>query len=158
MTILITFILLSIVNVIFSTVRSLATIKSGKTVASLINAGYYSFYTVVLIYTVADFPLWEKCLIVFICNLIGVYVVKLVEEKARKDKLWLVQATFNSVQCNAVIASLKERNVPHSYVMDATKKYCIFNIYCATQKESTIVKNLIGLFDAKYFASESKIL
>lgn len=58
MNVLILFSLLTVVNVIFSTIKSIVTIKSGKTVASLISAGYYGYYNVVLIYTVADFPLW----------------------------------------------------------------------------------------------------
>jgi uncharacterized protein YebE (UPF0316 family) len=84
---LIIFIALSIVNVIFSTIRSITTIKSGKTIASIISGGYFAFYNIMLIYTVADFPMWQKCLITFACNVIGVWVVKLVEEKMRKDKL-----------------------------------------------------------------------
>lgn len=58
MNFLITFIVLSIINVIFSTIRSITTIKSGKTLASLISGGYFAFYNVMLIYTVADLPMW----------------------------------------------------------------------------------------------------
>ena len=54
---LIIFSILTIFNVVLSTIKSIVTIKSGKTVASLISAGYYGFYNIVLIYTVADFPL-----------------------------------------------------------------------------------------------------
>ena len=61
MKILVTFIILSIINVIFSTIRSITTIKSGKTVASFISGGYFAFYNIMLIYTVANFPMWQKC-------------------------------------------------------------------------------------------------
>ena len=98
MKLLITFIVLSIINVVFSTIRSITTIKSGKTVASFISGGYFAFYNVMLIYTVADFPMWEKCVITFVCNVIGVYVVKLIEEKMRKDKLWKVELTVARYQ------------------------------------------------------------
>ena len=57
MTFLVTFIVLSIINVIFSTIRSITTIKSGKTVASLISGGYFAFYNIMLIWTVADFQM-----------------------------------------------------------------------------------------------------
>jgi hypothetical protein len=57
---LILFSFLTIINVVFSTIKSIVTIKSGKTVAALISAGYYGYYNIVLIYTVADFPLWQK--------------------------------------------------------------------------------------------------
>ena len=39
---LITFIALSIINVVFSTIRSIATIKSGKTIASLLSDGCFT--------------------------------------------------------------------------------------------------------------------
>ena len=76
MKIILIFIALSIVNVIFSTARSLLTINGGKWIASIMNASYFAFYNIVLIYTVADFPLWIKCIITFGANLIGVFIVK----------------------------------------------------------------------------------
>ena len=62
---LITFIILSIVNVIFSTIRSIVTINGSKIMASLISGGYFAFYNIMMIYTVADFPMWQKCVITF---------------------------------------------------------------------------------------------
>ena len=91
---LIIFIALNIVNVIIQTVKSLATVKCGKTAAALVNAVAYGLYTVVLVYTVCDLPLWLKVIVVGLCNLVGVFVVKFAEEKARKDKLWKVEATI----------------------------------------------------------------
>lgn len=98
MNMLILFSLLTIVNVVFSTIKSIVTIKSGKTVAALISAGYYGYYNIVLIYTVADFPLWQKVVVTFLANLIGVWIVKWGEEKARKDRLWKVEATINKIE------------------------------------------------------------
>ena len=43
------FIGLSIINVIFSTIRSLVTINGGIIAASLISGGYFSFYNIMLI-------------------------------------------------------------------------------------------------------------
>ena len=80
---LLIFIILNITNVIIQTVKSLVTVKCGKTAAALINAVAYGLYTVVVIYTVCELPLYLKALIVAICNLVGVYVVKLIEERAR---------------------------------------------------------------------------
>lgn len=34
-----------------------------------------------------------KCLITFLANIIGVFIVKFVAEKLKKEKLWLYQAT-----------------------------------------------------------------
>ena len=88
------FVGLNIVNVIVQTVKSIMTVKCGKWSASLINAFAYGFYTIVTIYMLCELPLWWKAGIVALCNLIGVFVVKLIEEKARKDKIWLVKMTI----------------------------------------------------------------
>lgn len=152
---LLVFIGLSLFNVIFSTVRSLLTINGGKTTASLVSGAYYAFYNVMLIYTVADFPMWQKCVITFVCNVIGVFVVKWVEEKSRKDKLWKVEATIPNEYKVAVNLDLSD--IPHSYI-EGIGKYTIFNFYCATQAESAKVRDIINQYNAKYFVSESKNL
>ena len=69
-------------------------VKCGKGLASVVNALAYGLYTVVIVYTNCDLALWLKCLIVALSNLIGVYVVKLFEEKLRKDKLWKIDMTI----------------------------------------------------------------
>lgn len=147
------FIVLSAINVVFSTIRSITTIKSGKTVASLISGGYFAFYNIMLIYTVMDFPMWEKCIITFVCNVIGVWVVKWIEEKMRKDKLWKVEVTIPTRYCEAVDFDL--RDIPHNYIT-ISEKHTLFNFYCATQNETSKVTRICNQYNAKYFASESQ--
>ena len=157
MTFLITFIALSIINVVFSTIRSITTIKSGKTIASLISGGYFAFYNVMLIWTVADFPMWQKCLITFICNVVGVWVVKFFEERMKKDKLWKVETSVLNCYVNDVKTMLIKTNIPFNYI-EGVGKYTIFNVFCSTQKQSTAVKEILKTYRAKYFVSESKTL
>lgn len=157
MQLLILFIILNVVNVIFQTIRSLATVKCGKWTAAFINAITYGVYTIVLVYTVCELPLFLKAGIVALCNLIGVYIVKLIEEKARKDKLWKVEATVRvSTEMAGLIERAKLRKLSFNYV-DAGE-YVIFNFYCPTQRESAEVKQLLDEYQAKYFVSESKVL
>lgn len=153
---LITFIILSIINVIFSTVRSIVTIKGNKVTASFISGGYFAFYNIMLLYTVADFPMWQKCIITFVCNVIGVFIVKFIEEKSRKDKLWKVEATIPRAEASRLINYLENSELSYNYVY--INKYYLFNFYCPTQKESASVKELLDKFHAKYFVSESKTL
>lgn len=151
------FIGLSIVNVVFSTIKSIITIKGGAFAASLISALYYGYYNIVLIYTVADFPLWQKVAVTFGCNLVGVFAVKYAEEKSRKDKLWKVEATVDTMEeAKEIISLLKEKRIPCNYV--DINRYVLINCYCATQKQSAGVKNILDLYNAKYFATESKNL
>lgn len=154
---LIVFVVLSIINVVFSTVRSIVTVKGGKMSASLLSGGYFAFYNIMLIYTVADFPMWQKCLITFVCNVVGVWIVKWGEEKARKDKLWKVEATVYEAYAESLCDALKKADVPFNYIK-GVGKYVLFNIYCETQNESKAVKGLLDFHKAKYFVTESKSL
>ena len=155
MNLLFIFIGLSIINVVFSTIKSITTIKSSPLVASLISSIYYGYYNVVLIYTVSDFPLWQKVLITALCNFVGVFIVKWIEAKRRKDRLWEVRATIPAEYADTLHEALSL--IPHNYIT-GVGKYTIFNIYCSTQKESSAVKATLDLYHAKYFVSESKEL
>ena len=154
---LIIFIALNIVNVIIQTVKSIATIKCGKGMASIVNAIAYGLYTVVVVYTVCDLPLWLKVVVVGLCNLVGVFCVKWGEEKARKDKLWKVEATIPAEYTQDLHCTLTAEEIPNNYIV-GVGKYSVFNCYCATQKDSAKVKEILNQFNAKYFVSESKTL
>ena len=153
MNMLILFSFLTIINVVFSTIKSIVTIKSGNTVAALISAGYYGYYNIVLIYTVADFPLWQKVVVTAGCNLVGVFIVKYGEVKARKDKLWKVELTVPTKYKDAI----DELGVPHSYI-ELSDKHTLFIFFCATQTESAKVKAIANQYEAKYFVAKSKNL
>lgn len=157
MKLLIIFIVLNIANVIIQTVKSIATVKCGKVVAALINAVAYGLYTVVTVYMLCELNLGLKALIVALCNLVGVFVVKLVEEKARKARLWKVEATVLRGYTKSLHSDLDRADIPHNY-LENVGKYTLFNIFCATQKQSTKAKEIMAKYEAKYFVSESKIL
>ena len=157
MKLLIIFIVFNILNVVIQTVKSIATIKCGKTLAAIINAVAYGLYTYIVILMVCELPLWSKCLIVGLCNLIGVYVVKWFEEKARKDKLWKVEGTLpNTEETFDCLNELAESDISYNYIN--VNKYIIINCYCPTQKESAKVKEILTRYNAKYFVSETKTL
>ena len=154
---LILFIVMNIVNVIIQTIKSIATIKCGKTAAALINALAYGLYTYIIVLTNCDLPLLAKCLIVASANFVGVYVVKLIEEKARKDKVWKVECSVPTERAEVFKNWVKERNLPFNFI-ENVGKYTIFNIYCYTQEDSAKAKVLMEHFALKYFVSESKSL
>lgn len=150
------FALCTAVNVILSTIKSILTVNGGKVSASLINAITYGFYSYVIVLTSADgMPIWLKMAITAVCNFVGVYFVKWIEEKARKDRLWKVELTVPTKYTNTIDFDLHD--VPHSYI-ELSDKHTLFNFYCATQKESTKVKAIANQYEAKYFVAESKNL
>ena len=158
MKLLMLFIVMNVLNVIIQTIKSICTIKCGKVAAAIVNAVAYGLYTYIIVLTNCDLPLLAKCLIVASANFVGVFVVKYFEEKARKDKLWKVEATFahkeNFIHNLDVWA--KVNHIAYNYI--DIEKYYVVNFYCPTQNESSIVKEFVNKFNGKYFVSESKTL
>lgn len=159
MMLLVLFIVLSVVNVIVQTFKSLFTIHGNKITASVVNAVAYGFYTVVIVYTVCELPLWQKVVITALANLVGVYVVKLCEEKFRKDKLWKVEATVKANVFEEFADDCRKENLNWTYSLVYGKnEYFAVNFYCPTQKESAKVAKLIKKHGCKWFVSENKNL
>ena len=156
MNLLLLFVLMNILNVIIQTVKSLVTVKCGKTTAAIVNAIAYGLYTYIVVLTMCELPLLVKCIVVAFCNFVGVYLVKWGEEKARKDKLWKVEATIPANLAESLLFHLEQRNIPYNYI--DINKYVIFNCYCETQAQSAKIREILEMHDAKYFVSESKTL
>lgn len=157
MKLLVIFIVLNIANVIIQTVKSLVTVKAGKGMASIVNAIAYGLYTIVTVYLMCDLDLWLKALIVALCNLVGVFIVKLIEEKTRRDKLWKIETTVLNGYKKDICTLLVKADIPFNYI-EGVGKYTVFNIFCATQTQSSAVREILKKYKVKYFVSESKSL
>ena len=157
---MISYVIFNIINVITQTIKSIVTIKCNKYVAAVVNAVAYGLYTYIVVLTASNLDLWFKISVTAAANLVGVFVVKWVEEKKRKDKLWKVEATIKNdniwPEDDDCIIDLRKTDIPFNYI--DINKYIIINCYCATQKDSIIVKEILDKYNAKYFVSESKIL
>ena len=152
MKIIIIFALATLINVLLSTIRSITTIKSNKWIAGLVNAISYGFYTWLVVLTVADFNLWIKVGITAIANFIGVWIIKFIEEKARKDKMWRIDLAIPTDERD--FAHHRLADIPHNFVECGS--WTMFNCYCATQTETAKVKQLGVALGGKYSAYESK--
>ena len=151
------FIVCTAVNVILSTIKSIATIKGGKFMAALMNALTYGFYSWVIILTTIDnLSTVDKMLITAACNFIGVYLVKFIEEKTRKERLWKIEATVPFEEMHSLINESKEQKLVFNYT--PIGKYTIFNFYSYSRRESEEVAELLQRHDAKYFVSEAKTM
>jgi uncharacterized protein YebE (UPF0316 family) len=151
------FIILNVVNVVIQTIKTIVTVNGTPFAAAVINAVTFAIYTVVVVFMNADgLGVFWKAVIIGIVNFIGVYVVKLIEVKNRKDKLWKVEATVSREVALDLVRKLKANDLPYNYV--DINKYYLFNVYCATQAQSAKVKEVLNFYNAKYFVSESKML
>ena len=154
---LLLFIVLNIANVMLQTLKTICTVKGGKLTAAFMNAVAFGFYTIVIVYTMCDLPLLTKAVIVGVCNLVGVYIIKCIEEKKLKDKLWKIEFTVKDCCFSEVLKYLEEVNIPFNYVK-MPQHYIAFNSFCTSKEETERIKNVINKYGAKYFVSESKSL
>jgi uncharacterized protein YebE (UPF0316 family) len=152
------FAIATIVNVTLSTIRSLCTIKGGKWLSAITNAVCYGFYPLIVMLTAKDtVTIWVNMIITAVANFVCVWIIKFIEEKARKDKLWKFEATFehNEKRLEIIKESCELHDIPYNYI--DIGKYYIINFYAKSQEESEIIKAFVECHNGKYFVSESKI-
>lgn len=153
------FALMTVINVTLSTIRSLCTIKGGKWLSAITNAVCYGFYPLIVMLTAKDtVTIWVNMIITAVANFVCVWLIKLVEEKARKDKLWKVEMAIPNELAEEVIERLKGTGnwIPFNY--HYLGKWCIFNCYCDTQDQTKFAKDLAKNYNGKISAYESKSL
>ena len=147
------FAIATIINVTLTTERAITTIKCGKWASATMNALCYGFYPLIVMLTAKDtVVIWVNMLITALANFVCVWLIKFVEEKARKDKMWRIDLAIPTEEKDSAHRKLAE--IPHNYVECGA--WTMFNCYCATQTETAKVKQLGVALGGKYSAYESK--
>lgn len=152
------FVVLNFINVLVNTARSLCTIKGGKWVASIMNAICYGYYTIIIVITATyEMPLLIKCFAVAIVNFIGVFTIKFCEEKFRKERMWIYNATakMDSENLNNVVSLLKNAEIKLVYTK-VTDGLFTLTVFSNNSKESEMVKSILDNYSIKYYAVETK--
>lgn len=150
------FILCTFTNVVLSTVKSVMTIKGGKVSAAIWNALAFGLYSYIVVLTAtAPISTLGKVLVTVGCNLVGVYGVKLVEEKMRKDRLWKIEMTVRNGFAETMHNDLTLEGIPNNYVNAG--KHTVFNCFCETKQDTEKVLRIAKAYDAKTFASETTL-
>lgn len=152
------FIVLTVVNVVLNTARTIITVKGGMFWSSLMAALAFGFYTIVIIYTVCELPMWLKATVTALANFAGTYFVKYIEMKVRKDRLWLVDVVIFKKNLEYATEFLNKNGIWFSQTPISNSESHMFHIYSNTQDESRLIKKLLAKFNAKYVVVESKSL
>ena len=152
---IIIFAIATVINVTLSTIRSLCTIKCGKWLSALTNALCYGFYPLIVMLTAKDsVTILTNMAITAVANFICVWLIKFVEEKARKDKLWKVEIAV--AKCYQKDVENNLLNIPHNCI--DTGSWVMFNCYCNCQSETAYVVDIAKRYNGKISAYESKPL
>ena len=152
------FIILTVVNVILNTARTIITVKGGLFWSSFISAIAFGFYTIVIIFTVCNLPMWMKATVTALANFVGTYFVKWIEMKVRKDRLWMVDVVLTGSQIYAAKSYLDPWKIQYIEIPISNSNSSQFHIYSKTQDESRHIKELLEGYNAKYVVLESKSL
>lgn len=154
------FLVCQFINVALNTIKTIIMHREEKISSAIINAITYGFYTIIVVMTASELPLWLTMVITIITNLIGVYVSMLILEKFKKDSLWEIVATvqnFNNEKCY-LIAKFSEENISYNwFTTDNNPTEYIFHIYSKSQKESAIIKKELNSVNAKYIVHEERV-
>ena len=156
-TALLLFIICTFANVVLSTIKSVMTIKGGKVSAAVWNALAFGLYSYIVVLTAtAPISTLGKVLVTIGCNLVGVYGVKLFEEKMRKDRLWKIEMTVrNDENLAKMHDDLTAASIPNSYILAG--RHAIFNCYCDTKADTDVALTIGKKYNAKTFASETTL-
>lgn len=151
---LILFITLSLINVILGTMRSILTVKASPTVAMLINAISYTFYSGV-VKLMTDQSLIIVLITTAVTNIVGVYIAKYLVTLGKKDSLWIVDIT--APKHISLLRDLDLLKIQYS-TFDIKNSDCHnIRLYSYSKNESRRIKKVLSLHgNIKYSIIETK--
>lgn len=145
------FFIISLVNVILSSTKSICTVRYGRGINVLANVISYSFYVIVVKQT-ADLPLEITVVATAAANALGVWLSYVILDKVQKDRLWKIEIIIDKNYTDVLHEEMKD--IPHNYIDIGPR--VLFNFYCNTKAESSLVTKQCKKYNGKFFAIESK--
>jgi hypothetical protein len=145
------FFLISLINVILSSTKSICTVRYGRGINVLTNVVAYSFYTIVVKQT-ADLPLEITVISTAIANALGVWLSYFILDLIQKDRLWKIEVVVDKMYTEEIHKELS--NIPHNFVDIGPRS--LFNFYCSTRDETSKVTKYCKQHNGKFFAIENK--
>ena len=148
--VVVVFIVCSLINVILSTLKTLIMVNAGRGSAIIINAVCYGFYTLV-VKQLTSVDYLTAVVVTILANIVGVWISYKIMDLFTKDKLWRITVTVkDKEEFSECIANLEKYNISFSYV----EKARAIDIYSYNQKESAVIKHILGNYKHKYFIQE----
>lgn len=142
---IIIFFIITLINVILSTIKSILTVKASRGIASLINAISYGFYAMV-VKQMATVSLEIVVISTIICNLIGVNFSMWLLDKFKRDVLWKITVIpqnkfFDNIRAELVLNNLGFNEYP---IITKYGNQMALDIFSNNQNESKKVKEILS--------------
>ena len=145
------FFIISLINVILSSTKSICTVRYGRGINVLANVVAYSFYTIVVKQT-ASLPLEITVIATAAANALGVWLSYVILDRIQKDRLWKIEVVIPKGHTEALHEDLQD--IPHNYIDIGPRS--LFNFYCSTRAETSIVIKHCRTYKGNLFAIENK--
>lgn len=138
------------INVIVSTIKSVATIKSSPSIAAAINAISYTISAIITKFiTQQSFEI--VIVVTLITNLIGVFIGRLLTDRLQKEKLWVYNCRLKCTQQEMINLKqeLNKYNIDCIYTEIAlnTKYKCEIDAH--SKNDSMIIKEILKPYKPK---------
>lgn len=142
---IIIFFIITFINVILSTVKSILTVKASRGVAALINAISYGFYAMV-VKQMATVSTEIVIIATVLCNLVGVYFSMWLLDKFKKDMLWKITVIPQTKFFQNIRKELIENKLGFNEYQINTKygNQMALDIFSESQAESKRIKEILN--------------
>ena len=143
------FIILQIVNVILSTIKSIVLSKGYKWGTIISNTIYFGIYTAVLKQLALIDDMFLLVVITMIANFFGTWVGFDILERIRKADLWIVKTVVKIDRIKDYKAALNEAGIKYISYQTTWDECTAVDIFSESRDESKIIKKILEQFDAK---------
>lgn len=154
---IILFVVCQFINVALNTAKTIIMHKEEKISSSIINAITYGFYAIIVVMTASALPLWITIVISALTNLIGVYGSMWLLERFKRDSMWEIHATIDERYASYLYDEFDTAEIDYVSLNTSNENKYMLIIFSHDQKESTLIKERLDFYGAKYNVCEERV-
>ena len=144
------FILLQIINVILSTIKSIILIKGYKWASILANTIYFGVYTAVLKQLTMIDNIWSLIIITMLANFFGTWIGIIITNKVRKADLWTIATVVKKEYLKDYKKALNDAKIKYISYQTTWDECAAIDIFSENRSQSKVIKDILIKFKAKY--------
>lgn len=147
---IILFIILQVINVILSTIKSIVMIKGSKWGAIIANTIYFGVYTAVLKQISTIDNLFVLVVIAMLANFFGTWIGIVITDKLRKADLWIIKTVIRIGYVKEYKKTLNDAGIKYISYQTTWDEYTAIDIFSESRTQSKKIKEILLKFKAKY--------
>ena len=142
---LVIFVVIQLINVIFSTIKSVATVKSDPTTAARINGISYTISNILTKFLVGQ-TFATVIISTYLTNRVGVQIGRYITDKRQPEKLWVYKCHFKMAEDEIINLKqlFKDSNIDCIYKELSYNERYLLEVYAYTKEDSSKTKNILG--------------